>query len=139
MYAPHGFGFLCIAHHNEEFLPRNVNRHVRTSTVRIGTWTVLQAVQTARAARPGYTKAGIIGLQDLGTTTGADGAVSWTRRPQGRGRPGAQARVYVSLAQLFLIFLKIGAVLYGSGYVLLAFLRNDLVNRTGWLTDQQLL
>ena len=45
----------------------------------------------------------------------------------------------VSLAQLFLIFLKIGAVLYGSGYVLLAFLRNDLVNRTGWLTDQQLL
>jgi len=44
-----------------------------------------------------------------------------------------------SLAQLFLIFLKIGAVLYGSGYVLLAFLRNDLVNRTGWLTDQQLL
>ncbi len=45
----------------------------------------------------------------------------------------------VGLAQLFLIFLKIGAVLYGSGYVLLAFLRNDLVNRTGWLTDQQLL
>jgi chromate transporter len=44
-----------------------------------------------------------------------------------------------SLTQLFLIFLKIGAVLYGSGYVLLAFLRNDLVTRTGWLTDQQLL
>jgi chromate transporter len=43
------------------------------------------------------------------------------------------------LAQLFLIFLKIGAVLYGSGYVLLAFLRNDLVVRTGWLTSQQLL
>jgi chromate transporter len=41
--------------------------------------------------------------------------------------------------QLFLIFLKIGAVLYGSGYVLLAFLRNDLVIRTGWLTNQQLL
>lgn len=45
----------------------------------------------------------------------------------------------VSLLQLFLIFLKIGSVLYGSGYVLLAFLRNDLVTRTGWLTDQQLL
>ncbi len=41
--------------------------------------------------------------------------------------------------QLFWIFLKVGAVLYGSGYVLLAFLRNDLVLRTGWLTDQQLL
>jgi chromate transporter len=35
--------------------------------------------------------------------------------------------------------LKIGAVLYGSGYVLLAFLRNDLVVNLGWLTDQQLL
>src|SRR5688572_2591892 len=45
----------------------------------------------------------------------------------------------VSLATLFLTFLKIGAVLYGSGYVLLAFLRTDLVERLGWLTDQQLL
>lgn len=45
----------------------------------------------------------------------------------------------VSLGSLFLIFLKIGAVLYGSGYVLLAFLRNDLVVNLGWLTDQQLL
>lgn len=45
----------------------------------------------------------------------------------------------VSLLRLFAIFLKIGSVLYGSGYVLLAFLRNDLVIRTGWLTDQQLL
>ncbi len=44
-----------------------------------------------------------------------------------------------SLPLLFLIFLKIGAVLYGSGYVLLAFLRADLVMRYGWLTDQQLL
>ncbi len=45
----------------------------------------------------------------------------------------------VRLDQLFLIFLKIGAVLYGSGYVLLAFLRNDFVVRLGWLTEQQLL
>lgn len=45
----------------------------------------------------------------------------------------------VRLDQLFFIFLKIGAVLYGSGYVLLAFLRNDFVLRLGWLTDQQLL
>jgi chromate transporter len=45
----------------------------------------------------------------------------------------------VTLTRLFLLFLKIGAVLYGSGYVLLAFLRNDFVVRTGWLTDQQLL
>ena len=49
------------------------------------------------------------------------------------------APVPLSLTTLFLTFLKIGAVLYGSGYVLLAFLRNDFVERLGWLTDQQLL
>lgn len=51
----------------------------------------------------------------------------------------AQAATPVSLGQLFWGFLKIGAVLYGSGYVLLAFLRNEFVVRLGWLTDQQLL
>ncbi len=44
-----------------------------------------------------------------------------------------------SLPLLFLTFLKIGAVLYGSGYVLLAFLRADFVVRLGWLTDRQLI
>lgn len=44
-----------------------------------------------------------------------------------------------SFSTLFLTFLKIGSVLYGSGYVLLAFLRNDFVLRLGWLTDQQLI
>jgi chromate transporter len=40
---------------------------------------------------------------------------------------------------LFLVFLKIGALLFGSGYVLLAFIRNDLVTRLHWLTESQLL
>lgn len=40
---------------------------------------------------------------------------------------------------VFLFFLKIGCVLYGSGYVLLAFLQRDLVERNQWLTTQQLL
>ena len=44
-----------------------------------------------------------------------------------------------SLPVLFLTFLKIGAILYGGGYVLLAFLRADFVLRLGWLTDKQLL
>lgn len=44
-----------------------------------------------------------------------------------------------SLPLLFLIFLKIGSVLYGSGYVLLAYLRADFVTRLHWLTDKQLL
>jgi chromate transporter len=43
------------------------------------------------------------------------------------------------LGPLFLFFLKVGSVLFGSGYVLLAFLRADLVNRWGWLTEGQLL
>ncbi len=45
----------------------------------------------------------------------------------------------ISLATLSLFFLKIGSVLFGSGYVLVAFLRADLVERWGWLTEQQLL
>ncbi len=44
-----------------------------------------------------------------------------------------------SLTTLFLFFLKVGAVLFGSGYVLLAFLRTDLVDRLRWLTEAQLL
>ena len=51
----------------------------------------------------------------------------------------AQVPVLFSLPLLFLTFLKIGAVWYGGGYVLLAFLRNDFVLRLGWLTDQQLV
>lgn len=45
----------------------------------------------------------------------------------------------VALPQLFWVFLKIGSVLFGSGYVLLAFLRADFVDRLGWLTETQLL
>ena len=44
-----------------------------------------------------------------------------------------------SMLTLFLNFLKVGSVLYGSGYVLLAYLRGDLVERLGWLTESQLL
>jgi chromate transporter len=51
----------------------------------------------------------------------------------------ATAAAPFSQTTLFLTFLKIGAVLYGSGYVLLAFLRNDFVHGLGWLTDRQLL
>jgi chromate transporter len=40
---------------------------------------------------------------------------------------------------MFLFFLKVGSVLFGSGYVLLAFLRADLVDRWHWLTEGQLL
>jgi chromate transporter len=52
---------------------------------------------------------------------------------------GASAQAAASLLPLFGIFLKIGSLVFGSGYVLLAFLRADLVERLGWLTEQQLL
>lgn len=51
----------------------------------------------------------------------------------------AQAAAPIAIAQLFWSFLKIGAVLYGSGYVLLAFMHNEFVVRLGWLNDRQLL
>ncbi|MCE9602264.1 MAG: chromate efflux transporter [Gemmatimonadetes bacterium] len=49
------------------------------------------------------------------------------------------AALAVSLGKLFLVFLKAGGLLFGSGYVLIAFLRTDLVVRLGWLTESQLL
>jgi chromate transporter len=52
---------------------------------------------------------------------------------------GAGAATAVVLWKLFLVFLKAGAFLFGSGYVLLAFLRADLVQRLGWLSERQLL
>jgi chromate transporter len=50
---------------------------------------------------------------------------------------GAASRY--GLGRLFLVFAKTGAVLFGSGYVLLAFLRADLVDRLHWLSEKQLL
>jgi chromate transporter len=53
--------------------------------------------------------------------------------------PVLAAAVPISLSALFLVFLKFGAVIFGSGYVLLAFLQADLVDRLHWLTRAQLL
>ena len=53
---------------------------------------------------------------------------------------GAGAAVVpFSLTKLFLFFLKVGSILFGSGYVLLAFIRTDLVERLHWLSNAQLL
>jgi chromate transporter len=56
--------------------------------------------------------------------------------------PGLAAAAEVpgsSLGELFLAFLKIGSVLYGSGYVLVSFMEAEFVDSRGWLTEQQLL
>ncbi|HEX7451131.1 MAG TPA: chromate efflux transporter [Polyangiaceae bacterium] len=49
---------------------------------------------------------------------------------------GAKA---VTLSGIFWVFFKIGSLLFGSGYVLIAFLRADLVERLGWLSQGQLI
>jgi chromate transporter len=52
---------------------------------------------------------------------------------------GAAVTLTPGIWALFLVFLKIGSVVFGSGYVLLAFLRTDLVVHRAWVTDAQLV
>jgi len=54
-------------------------------------------------------------------------------------RAAGLSTAQIGLAPLFAAFLKIGCVVFGSGYVLLAFLQDDLVQKRGWLTSGQLL
>ncbi|MGZ8627037.1 MAG: chromate efflux transporter [Actinomycetota bacterium] len=96
----------------------------------------------------------LAGVNELLLLFGAGLVVMLARnaRPAGGWRAGAVApwlaptmlaaaatSVDASYARLFATFAKIGAVLFGSGYVLYAFLRADVVERLGWLTQQQLL
>jgi chromate transporter len=71
-------------------------------------------------------------LWDTQGMTSKHGRVAWL------ARLGAVVAA-VPLLPLFLEFLKLGAVTYGSGYTLLVFLQGDLVTRLHWLTDRQLL
>ena len=52
---------------------------------------------------------------------------------------GARVAADPDLGRVFLVFLKIGAILYGSGYVLVAFLERDVVDTYHWITTEQLL
>lgn len=81
----------------------------------------------------------------------------WAARRGARGSPGntpvgtvalggaalrvtsAAAVAKISLATVFATFLKLGAVAFGSGYVLLVFLRSELVLNLHWLTDRQVV
>ena len=57
----------------------------------------------------------------------------------GSGGVAGVAAAPFSLKALFLVFLKIGAILFGGGYVLVAFLRSNLVQGLGWISERQLL
>lgn len=67
------------------------------------------------------------------------GLIAWVSR--GRRTSGATmlSVTPVALWPLFLVFAKAGSLLFGSGYVLLAFLQADLVERLGWMTRAELL
>jgi chromate transporter len=91
----------------------------------------------------------VLGVHELVVLLAAGAGVALFRRAPGGTAPallllgfpaasGAGASL-ASLGTLFGVFLKTGALLFGSGYVLLAFLRADLVERLGWLTERQLL
>jgi chromate transporter len=73
-----------------------------------------------------------------GGVLAAIGAIPALAAP-GVGAGFAAVAAPFSLSALFLVFAKIGAVLFGSGYVLLAFLQTELVTRRHWLTQGQLL
>jgi chromate transporter len=77
--------------------------------------------------------AAFVGVNEL-TLLLAAGVIMMVQRKTAKG-----ITVAFDPTILFLTFLKIGSVLYGSGYVLLAFLRSDFVERLGWLTETQLL
>ncbi len=73
-----------------------------------------------------------------GASAGA-GALAGAGAAAGAGAGAAVAGASVGLGTLFWVFLKIGSVLFGSGYVLLAFLRAEIVLRRTWLTEAQLI
>ncbi len=108
---------------------------------------------TLRAVGALAVVAASLGVNELVTLFGAAALVAAirARRLAGEGplrqllpgwppaATGAAALGAVSLSGLFGVFLKIGSVLFGSGYVLVALLRSDLVQRLHWLTEGQLI
>jgi len=68
----------------------------------------------------------VLALQSFGPTRFLLGTVAGVAAP-------------ASLVRLFLSFLKIGAIVFGSGYVLLAFLRAEFIQNLHWLTEKQLI
>ncbi len=104
---------------------------VHELAVLVATGAASLVLQWARGAR----------LPRGGAPDGRGSAVWWLAATSAAAPPVAPAAAAapVGLWALFGVFAKVGAVLFGSGYVLLAFLRADLVERLGWLTERQLL
>ncbi|MFF5108846.1 chromate efflux transporter [Streptosporangium sp. NPDC000509] len=139
---------------------------IRPVVIAIIVWALLSLVRTALGTTylwilaVGVLTAYLLGVNELlllaaGALLTVAVRTASARRSRPRGPdeepPGNGARALLAaplvltggqdpdqLLRLFLTMLKIGAVLYGSGYVLLAFLEGDFVHRLGWLTSTQL-
>ncbi len=118
------------------------------SAVKSSTLGVLTAAAVAASALGVHELIVLLGgglvaaLWDRGRAPGGELAavVPWSAGPSmAAAALAGAAAVPFSLPALFLFFLKVGSVLFGSGYVLLAFLRADLVERWHWLTNAELL
>jgi len=103
----------------------------------------------ARALFAAVLAASLLGADDLLLLIGAGLlVVAWRERARlpwfgllalAGPAPAAGRTLDGRLAQLFLYFLKVGSVLYGSGLVLYAFIQKDVVQGFGWLSQQQLV
>jgi len=109
--------------------------------------TALLSLLVAGLALAGWNELGLLALGAIvmiGARLGRPGIVAGAIATLGAGgtllaQVAGATTVPFTLTRLTLFFLKVGSILFGSGYVLLAFLRADLITRWGWLTDQQLI
>ncbi|HVC45494.1 MAG TPA: chromate efflux transporter [Candidatus Binataceae bacterium] len=107
-----------------------------------GILTVAIESLTGAAAAPGGAAAAIVAARALPVANSVVTASPAAAQSAIAGGVVAGVTVVAapfSLTTMFLLFAKIGAVLFGSGYVLLAFLQADFVDRLHWLTQGQLL
>ena len=83
--------------------------------------------------------AGLLGLLWFGLASRPEGQKLGTFLPWLLLQAPTAALATISNSKLFFVFLKIGAVLFGSGYVLVAYLDGELVEKLGWLSKPELL
>ena len=84
--------------------------------------------------------AGVLGMAVYGIHKGFRGSDNLkSLEPFLLLQAGGAAASQLSTLKLFLVFVKIGAVLFGSGYVLVAYIDGELVQKLEWLSHQQLL
>lgn len=115
-------------------------------------WLAIVAIVAAVLAAAGVHELVVLGLAAFASIVGASSprsrAAAWVLvvlcLSAWSGAASALAAeplapVPFTLTRLFLAFARIGSVLFGSGYVLLAFVRGEFVERLGWLTQQQLI